>query len=173
MHLQRHALLHTGIHRLISPIILIFRSIFCEFHHRIISEIILFAQKSNHSHHVVTQIFTIFIHILFRVIHNGIFQVIHRIFNGVDNLIQHQRQRILAIIGRSILGEQEIRVDGRLGHLHRSLYQNLIKRSESLECLLINSVSLHLIIWQASLRQSIFHQDIQTDAVGSHKGCKG
>ena len=77
-----------------------------------------------------------------RVIHINFVHVIHRFFNGVDNFIQHQRQRILTIIRQGISCQQEIRIDRRLGHLHRCLYQYLIKWCKGMESLLIYSISL-------------------------------
>ena len=146
LYLQRHTFLHTGIHRLIAPIIFFLRPVFCAFHYRIITEIIFLTQKSDHTHDIVTQLFTVVIHICGRVISIPLINALHRFFCVIKNFIQRQGQRIFTIIRKRISCHQEIREDRRLGHLHLCLHKRLIKRSKGQESLLVNPVGSNLLI---------------------------
>ena len=146
LYLQRHTLLHTGIHRLIAPIILFLRPIFCAFHYRIITEIIFLTQKSDHTHDIVTQLLAVVIHTSGKVVSLLLINALHRFFCAMKDFIQRQGQGIFTIIRKRISCHQEIGKDRRLGHLHLCLYKRLIKRSKGQEGLLVNPVGSNLLI---------------------------
>ena len=54
LHLQRHALLHSGFHRSVAIPSLVLRQIFHIFHHCVISEIISAFQQFHHTHNVAS-----------------------------------------------------------------------------------------------------------------------
>ena len=53
LHLQRHALLHSRIHRLETIPSLLLRHVFHEFHHRVVSEVIFTFQQLHHAHDIL------------------------------------------------------------------------------------------------------------------------
>ena len=53
LHLQRHALLHSRIYRLETIPTFLFRHVFHEFHHRVVSEVIFTFQQLHHVHDIL------------------------------------------------------------------------------------------------------------------------
>ena len=53
LHLQRHALLHSRIHGLETIPTFLFRHVFHEFHHRVVSEVIFTFQQLHHAHDIL------------------------------------------------------------------------------------------------------------------------
>ena len=63
LHLQRHALLYSGFHRLVAIPSLVLRQIFHIFHHRVVSEIISAFQQLHHVHDILAN--TVSVNFLF------------------------------------------------------------------------------------------------------------
>ena len=191
LHLQRHALLHSRIHRLETIPSLLLRHVFHEFHHRVVSEVIFTFQQLHHAHDILANAVLVNFLFFFRSIgtrnHLLIIFRVESLVLRVHVAVNFHRYRLIVEIRFRIERHHKTVVHRRLKRQvcarfyrrfrsvceHRSLGYRLIYRQNLLVSDAVQSFGIHLLSRQQIIFIAEFHQYDNRLTISTFQRSKG
>ena len=191
LHLQRHALLHSRIYGLETIPTFLFRHVFHEFHHRVVSEVIFTFQQLHHAHDILANAVLVNFLFFFRSIgtRNRLLNIIHIWSWALRTCITvnlHRHRLIVEIrfcierhhktvVHRRLKRKVGARFNRRLRTVceHRSLGNRQIYRQNLLVSDAVKTFGIRLLSRQQIIFIAEFHQYDNRLSISTFQRSKG